>query len=95
MFFIIGFVVSKTPNAPSFATPKSAPVQEIQTPNTEEKSAVVKTVAPSVTKTETPKPAILAEYKSALNRNEPAHIKEILTFLNNFMGQNVQKNVKK
>lgn len=68
MFFIIGFIVSNTPSAPSFTTPKSAQVQEIPTPNTEEKSAVVKTPVPSVTKTETPKATIPAEYKSALNK---------------------------
>jgi hypothetical protein len=71
VLFIITLVVPKTPSAPRTPAPESAQLQETQTSVSEAKDTGVKTAntpAPSLTKTETPKATVPAEYRSALNK---------------------------
>lgn len=71
VLFIISLAVPKTPSAPSTPASESAQVQETETSVSETRDTAVKTSntqAPSVTKTETPKATVPAEYRSALNK---------------------------
>jgi hypothetical protein len=69
VLFIIGLIVPKTPSAPRTPAPEPAQVQETHTPVSEAKDIAIKNaLAPSVTKTETSKATVPAEYRSALNK---------------------------